>query len=155
MSGGILKRRLGLVMCLLAFFLLLPMLACKKSSSKKNEANLTVTFDPGTVDRDVDDRWHYDVLLEEKNGVGFTIASFTVQVYNTSGGLVTENNYSASTFVDWFDNCGAGSVNIPADGRACANVWSSGTAGHRIWTFFGTDDEGNELDFSGRVNLNP
>jgi hypothetical protein len=95
--------------------------------------------------------WVYTSTLTETGGVGMTVTKFTFDFYDKRGNHLNTQTNTGSDFVNLFASCSSGSVHIPASGRVCASLCTQldgRGSGSVIMTFYGTDDNGNQVSFT-------
>lgn len=117
---------------------------------------LTTTFSPNPVPASnpscggTPPSFAFTATVSEFQGVGFSIAGFLVNFFDSQGRALGELPGSARDFATLFNSCGTGSTRIAGGSRACANVCASlggRTGGFITFTFEGTDDNGNPGTF--------
>ncbi|MBI3653276.1 MAG: hypothetical protein HY231_19785 [Acidobacteria bacterium] len=123
-------------------------------------ANLQIRFHPETVLPDnarpcgaAIPGWYYGVTLTETAGVGVTISSYKIVLYDSNGGyLMTIGTYSGSDFARYFTDCGSASDHLNPLGTACSQSLcvnlGGRNAGQLDITFSGTDDKGYAVRFT-------
>ena len=131
----------------------------------QNRAELSVFFDPNPVLPytgscpcwpDLSPEWHYVAYVQEQIGVRVTISRFTWDFYDSSGVWLGRQVCDDNDFSDWFDDCGLGSVYIEPYSTVCGSLCAyigGRPSGSVIMTFYGTDDNGNDISASERVRL--
>lgn len=121
-------------------------------------ANLQIDFSPDPVPQSAlscsggRPAWSFTATITETAGSGITISRFTWDFYNGGGLLNTQTNFT-NDFITFFNQCGLGSARIAAHGHACASLCTQLgglLGGSVVMTFYGTDDNGNQLAFASR-----
>lgn len=120
-------------------------------------ANLQITLAPNPVPQDPSrtclstrPAWFYTATLNETSGVGIRITTFTWDFYDSSGNFLNTQLNTGGDFANFFDDCGTGSTYIAPYGRACGSLCThlgGRNSGSVVLTFYGTDDNGNNLSF--------
>lgn len=120
-------------------------------------ADLQINFNPNPVPKSAQScrgsspSWFYSATIMENAGIGINISRFTWDFYDSAGNLYLTQTNSSSDFAAFFNKCWPGGTRIPANGRACGSLCISAGAlnsGSVIMTFFGADDNGNQVSFS-------
>jgi hypothetical protein len=120
-------------------------------------ANLQIDFSPNPAPQSsqacVGGRpaWFYSATVTETSGIGINISGFAWDFYDAAGNLTGTQTNTSSDFGNFFNQCGTASTRIPPHGRACALVCTNlggRNSGSVTMTFFGTDDNGNQVSFT-------
>lgn len=122
-------------------------------------AHLQINFNPNPVPKSTQPcgvntppSWFCNATIMETAGIAINISRFTWDFYDSAGNVFFTQTNSSNDFSAFFDQCGAGSTRIPANSRVCGS-WCISFAGALnsgsvIMTFYGTDDNGNQVSFS-------
>lgn len=121
-------------------------------------AHLQINFNPNPVPKSAQPcggssppSWFCNATIMETAGIGINISRFTWDFYDSAGNLFSTQTNSSNDFPAFFNQCGAGSTRIPANGRVCGSwcisFFGALNSGSVIMTFYGTDDNGNQVSF--------
>jgi len=132
-----------------------------EDASQVPRAKLSISYDPNPVPVYTGNspcfsttEWHYTTYVSETAGVGLTVNRWTADFYDQNGDHITQQERSSSDFADRFNDCGPGSAIIAPNstvcGSACATLGGR-PSGSVVYTFYGTDTNGNSVSESARV----
>jgi len=119
--------------------------------------NLQIEFSPNPAPQssqacvNVRPAWFYSATVTETSGIGINISGFAWDFYDAAGNLTGTQTNTSSDFGNFFNQCGTASTRIPPHGRACALLCTNlggRNSGSVTMTFFGTDDNGNQVSFT-------
>ena len=123
-----------------------------------DSANIKVSFDPDPISMKLFRGTIFTVIVEETNGVGLTITRFDLLIKDKNGKVVRSGINDIDKFVENFNACGDQPDGfIPGFDTACAAFRTKRRTvltGETITiTFFGIDENGNNVEASGSVKL--
>ena len=121
-------------------------------------AELNISIDPNPVPYSAEDEeWQYAMTISESNGVGVTISSLRFDLYDSQEEelIFTETEiYYEEDITDWF-----GTNYIPAFSSIqdpTFYTWEEEFSGnYDIVTVSGTDDNGNPVEATARIDYLP
>ena len=131
-----------------------PTSAASQSVRSPGKGAVSVSFDPNPVPEGNDWNkgfWIFNVILKETNGVGMTIKSLAVRYFSNDGSIVSSYDYNSKEwFASWLP-----SGYLAANGKVAtsAGLPVQSTVGYGVYTYSGTDDNGNEIQAIGRVDF--
>jgi hypothetical protein len=113
---------------------------------------IDVSFDPNPVTL-IEGQIHWKSVLIEKKGVGVNIKKVTRQFYSESGPMGTLQVFSNVS--QWFQNLSGTYLPPNQTGiiGAGSNFQGPNWPKYAIETFYGTDDNGNEVVAEGRIDF--
>ncbi len=134
-----------------------------EDDSQVPQAKLQVWYDPNPVPVYTGNsacfsgtEWHYTIYVSETAGVGLTVDRWTTDFYDQNGDHIIQLERSSSDFADRFDDCGPGSAGIAPNSTVCGYVCATlgdRPSGSVVYTFYGTDTNGNSVSESARVDF--
>ena len=128
-------------------------------SGTGKRAILVVSFEPNPAPIDIDGVWRFVVFVSEINGVGVSIYGWDFEHYSMSDVNLGSGGGSQAEFEVQYVICGGEGNYLPGGLTRCSarkyervpNQVSS--TGYLEYRFFGVDDNGNEVEGKGRLNL--
>jgi hypothetical protein len=128
------------ILILVAVILLISLSGCAGLKT----AQLEISFDPNPVPC-IDGKRHWDVIMSEINGVGVSLKTIVQDVYV---GDQKVNSY----FYDenWMQE-NLGSSYLPAFSSMINGAGCGCYVTHQIFTVTGIDDNGHEIEATGKV----
>ncbi len=120
------------------------------------KAILVVYFEPNPTAIDIDGKWRYVVYVSEINGVGVSIYGWNVERFSDSDISLGSGTGSQAEFEAQYVLCGGEGTYLPGGQTRCSARFYErvANAGYLVYTFFGVDDNGNEVEGEGRLDLN-
>ena len=127
--------------------------AIVKSTSTVTKAAVLVSFDPNPVPAGFERNygfWIYNITLTETGGAGVTFKNLVIQYYSSDGTLGRSTVYDTQKwFTSWLPN-----AYLPANGKVTTGAGLPvQTLKYGIFTYSGIDDNGNEIEATGRVDF--
>jgi len=133
------------------FLLLILVIIASGCSGLPKTAKIYITIDPNPVLYDSEaENWPLDIILDESNGVGVTLASIRFDSYNQAEELYYTQFLYEEDIIDWFE-----SNYIPAFSMLQNDIVYGGTAKYTIVTVEGIDDNNNPIEATARIDLLP
>jgi hypothetical protein len=143
------------VVFLVVVFMVGPLMSCGGGGNgSPSMAALSVLFAPNPVNVSPDGMFRVRVTVTEENGIGVEITSLRISNYAADDSVINVQNEGPAWFAEQFDDCGGSGTYIPGGSLRCADLEYGGSAVYSIFTFFGLDDLGNNIEGSGRLDLN-
>ena len=136
----------------IALFLALTlMLILSGCSGLPKTAKLNISIDPNPVPYDSEtEKWLFNVILAESNGVGVTLTSVRFDSYDQAEQLYYTQFLYEDDIIDWFD-----SNYIPAFSSLQVSLYSDTERKYDILTVTGIDDNDNPIEETERVDFLP
>ncbi len=114
------------------------------------QARLEARIEPNPAPQSNNGKWDIKVFVKETNGVGVTINRVQAREQDGSISLDIDNE----GFTRMFAACGAKQDGfVPGFDEACAELSRGGKPGFDTFTFFGVDQNGNDVEASATVTL--
>ena len=140
----------------IALFLALTLMVILSGCSGLTKtAKINITIDPNPVPYSSEnERWPFDIVLDESNGVGVTLSSLRFDSYNQEEQLINttiwyevEEEKMTSLF---------GSNYLPAFSSLQGNIYHTVLVyKYALLTIEGVDDNNNSIEATGRVDYLP
>jgi hypothetical protein len=108
---------------------------------------VVVSFDPNPASY-VAGHVYYKVILTEMKGVGVTFKKMVYQGYSNSGPGQPIVYDSVDSFQSWLHN-----AYLPPNGKASFNAGTASGWTYATYELTGTDDNGNDITVTGRVDF--
>jgi len=142
------KQKRIWISLLLSFILIIVLSGC----SGPKTAKINISFVPNPVPYDSEtERWKFNLILSESNGVGVTLISLRFDSYDQAEELFYTQILDEEDIIDWFE-----SNYLPA--FSTLSNWIFHTDTKRIYdilTVTGIDDNDNPIEVTGRVDFLP
>lgn len=90
--------------------------------------------------------------------MGVTIERFTWDFYDRDGKYLGQSESTSEDFAQWFNGCGDGSPQIPANATVCGALCAQlgqRPSGSVAMTFYGMDDNGKKVSEGARIYFSP
>ena len=127
-----------------------------------NKAKIEITIHPDPVINPVYEpgtgyyNWYFTIRLTETNGYDFEFANtgpdncaMTLEFYPDYEYSFSQHE-DASTVADWF---GADIIQANSSVTDSFHVWMTTSRGRVLVFIYGIDEDGNEIEAEGRINL--
>ena len=115
-------------------------------------AEISMVADPNPVPYDSEtEKWLFNVIFAESNGVGVTLTSVRFDAYDQADQLYHTQFLYEEDIIDWFE-----SNYIPA--FSSLSSWVSNKSAETVYDIFtieGVDDNENPVEATGRVDYLP
>jgi len=141
------EKRVWIVL-FLALILIVILSGCS-GLPKTAKINISITPNPVPYDSEAE-KWLFNVILTESNGVGFTLTSLRFDSYDQAEELVYTNITYEEDIIDWF-----GSNYLPAFSTLSSWIYYTWAHKYDILTIAGEDDNGNPIEETGRIDYLP
>jgi len=137
---------------ILLFFVLTLMIVLSGCSGLPKTAKINITIDPNPVPYNSEtEKWWYNLILSESNGIGVTLISLRLDQYNQQEQLYGTKILYEEDITNWF-----GSNYLPAFSALSSWVYVTSTIRkYTILTVEGIDDNNNPIEAIGRVDFLP
>ena len=134
------------------FIVLTLMLILSGCSGLPKTAKINITIEPNPVPYSSEnERWSFDIVLYESNGVGVTLSSLRFDDYNQAEQLYFTQYLYEEDIIDWF-----GSNYLPAFSSLQVSVYhTSSVSKFSLITVEGVDDNNKPIEATGRVDFLP
>jgi hypothetical protein len=141
------KKRIWISL-LLSFILIIALSGC---SGLPKTAKINISFVPNPVPYDSEnEQWPFNLILNESNGVGVTLISLRLDVYDQEEELFYTQILYEEDIIDWFD-----SNYLPAFSSLQVSIYHTSVKIYEILTVAGVDDNDNPIEATGRVDFLP
>jgi hypothetical protein len=136
----------------IALFLALTlMLILSGCSGLPKTAKLNISIVPNPVPYDSEtEKWLFDVILTESNGVGVTLTSVRFDSYDQAEQLFHTLFLYEEDIIYWFE-----SNYLPAFSSLQSDFYSSIALKYTLLTIEGIDDNNNPVEATGRIDYLP
>jgi len=143
-----------------ALFLIVSILILSCGGGNKAKIEITINpdpvidpvYDPGTGHYN----WYFTITVTETNGYDFSFANTGPENNAMTWEFYPDYEYSssqhddASTVADWF---GTSTIQANSSVTDSFHIWMTISRGRALVFIYGTDEDGNEIEAEGRVNL--
>ena len=133
----------------LSFILIVVLSGC---SGLPKIAKINITIDPNPLPYNSEtEKWSFNVILIESNGVGVTLISLRFDSYDQEEELFYTQILYEEDIIDWFE-----SNYISAFSSLSSWVYhKSAEKVYDIFTVVGVDDNGNPIEVTVRIDFLP
>ncbi len=129
--------------CILIIVVLLILISLSGCTGVKI-ANLEISFDPNPVYCE-NDHLYWDVIISETNGVGVSLKTIVQDVY------VGDEKVNSHFYDENWMQENLGSSYLPAFSSMINGAGSNCGITHEVFTVTGIDDNGHEVEATGKV----
>lgn len=133
--------------CILIIVVLLILISLSGCTGVKT-ANLEISFDPNPVYCE-NDHLYWDVIISETNGIGVSLKTIVQDVY-VGDEKVNSYFYDENWMQENLGSSYLSAFSSMTNGSGCGCYVT-----HQIFTVTGIDDNGHEVEATGRVDLLP
>jgi hypothetical protein len=142
------KQKRIWISLLLSIILIVVLSGC---SGLPKTAKINISISPNPVPyNSASEKWSFDVILTESNGVGVTLISLRFDVYDLEEELFHTYILDEEGIIDWFD-----SNYLPAFSSLQASIYHTCVKIYEILTVSGVDDNSNSIEATERVDFLP